>query len=173
MTAPNRRKRAAPATGCCFSFWEVLGEGGAQPRPPQAGDTSFARVFRRSRNGLRPNPAVFAGLRRGNAALRGCTGRGVGLMGRAPASPPRRALRLRRSRRLRRRPRLRRGPGGEAAVCSIPCRLPMRPAASADPAAPLDGVGHRSYNGSMHETGGAEGEKNRNDRTKNLPGAGC
>ena len=30
----------------------------AQPRPPQAGDTGFARVFRRSRNGLRPRPAV-------------------------------------------------------------------------------------------------------------------
>ena len=30
---------------------------GAQPRPPQAGDTSEARVFRLCRNGLRPCPA--------------------------------------------------------------------------------------------------------------------
>ena len=29
---------------------------GAQPRPPQAGDTSEARVFRLCRNGLRPCP---------------------------------------------------------------------------------------------------------------------
>ena len=30
---------------------------GAQPRPPQAGDTIEARVFRLCRNGLRPCPA--------------------------------------------------------------------------------------------------------------------
>ena len=32
--------------------------GRAQPRPPAAGDTSEARVFRRSRNGLRPIPRL-------------------------------------------------------------------------------------------------------------------
>lgn len=40
---------------------EFLMEGrecGAQPRPPQADDTSEARVFRRSRNGLRLFPRL-------------------------------------------------------------------------------------------------------------------
>ena len=32
--------------------------GRAQPRPPAAGDTSEAHVFRRSRNGLRPIPRL-------------------------------------------------------------------------------------------------------------------
>ena len=34
--------------------------GRAQPRPPAAGDTSEAHVFRRSRNGLRPDPRLPA-----------------------------------------------------------------------------------------------------------------
>ena len=160
MTKPNISKRAAPATGCCFSLggMDSPGEGGRSPARRRRATRASLVCFGEAETGCARIPRFLRACGEGMRLL-GCAGGGVGLMGRAPASPPRRALRLRRSRRLRRRPRLRRGPGGEAAVCSTPCRLPMRPAASADPAAPLDGVGHRSYNGSMHKTGGTEGEK--------------
>ena len=42
-------------------------ECGAQPRPPQADDTSEARVFRRSRNGLRLFPRLSQNSQREKA----------------------------------------------------------------------------------------------------------
>ena len=54
ITGLVEAKPGPAAAGAAIKLKFCGGQGGAQPRPPQAGDTSNARVFRLCRNGLRP-----------------------------------------------------------------------------------------------------------------------